>query len=138
MTAALAAAAEAEIPLTLRGAASSLVFATGQDADGEVLPDWAGLALSGTTIAVYMGRSVAAKVAERLREAGLDATTPVAIVENATRPERRAFAGTLRDLAAFAERTDVDGPTLILIGQTAAEGALASAEPLRPARSLAA
>ena len=32
VTAALAAAAEAEIPLTLRGTASSLVFATGQDA----------------------------------------------------------------------------------------------------------
>ena len=63
VTAALAAAAEAEIPLTLRGAASSLVFATGQDADGDVLPDWAGLALSGATVAVYMGRSVAARVA---------------------------------------------------------------------------
>ena len=49
VTAAFAAAAEAEIPLTLRETSSSLVFATGHDADGETLPDWAGLALNGAT-----------------------------------------------------------------------------------------
>ncbi len=63
ITAAFAAAAEAEIPLTLRETSSSLVFATGHDADGETLPDWAGLALRGATVAVYMGRTVAASVA---------------------------------------------------------------------------
>jgi len=138
VTAALAAAAEAEIPLTLRGTASSLVFATGHDAAGDVLPDWAGLALSGATVAVYMGRSVAAKVASRLVQAGLDPAMPVAAIENATLPERRHFVGTLRDLTAFGVRSDVDGPTLILIGRTAAEGVSALAEPLRPAQSLAA
>jgi hypothetical protein len=43
VTAALAAAAEAEIPLTLRDVASSLVFATGEDADGNIIgyiPRW--------------------------------------------------------------------------------------------------
>jgi uroporphyrin-III C-methyltransferase/precorrin-2 dehydrogenase/sirohydrochlorin ferrochelatase len=138
VTAALAAAAEAEIPLTFRGAASSLVFATGHDASGEVLPEWAGLALSGATVAVYMGRTVAAAVAERLIEAGLPVATPVAVIENATLPERRMFAGVLRDLTAFAERSDVNGPALILIGRTAAEGAVSFAEPLPPARTLAA
>ncbi len=130
VTAALAAAAEAEIPLTLRGTASSLVFATGQDAAGDVLPDWAGLALAGTTVAVYMGRAVAARVARRLIEAGLSGSTPVAVIENATLPERRLFAGVLADLSEIETRSDVDGPTLIVIGQSAAEGALTAAEPL--------
>ena len=134
VTSALAAAAEAEIPLTLRGTASCLVFATGQDASGEVLPDWAGLALSGATVAVYMGRSVAAAVAKRLMQAGLGAQIPVAVIENATLPARRLFAGVLGELAEIAERTDIDGPTLILIGQAAAEGALSLAEPLAAAR----
>jgi uroporphyrin-III C-methyltransferase/precorrin-2 dehydrogenase/sirohydrochlorin ferrochelatase len=138
VTSALAAAAEAEIPLTLRGTASSLVFATGHDAAGETLPGWAGLALSGATVAVYMGRSVAGDVAARLMQAGLSAATPVAIVENATLPERRLFAGRLADLAAFADRGNVDGPALILIGPAAAEGALHAAEPLAPARVRAA
>ncbi len=138
ITAAFAAAAEAEIPLTLRGSASSLVFATGHDSSGDILPDWAGLALSGSTVAVYMGRSVAARVAERLVDAGLDPGTPVAVIENATLPEWRHFAGTLNELAAFGERTDVSGATLILIGQAAAEGAFSLVEPLLPARTLAA
>jgi len=138
VTSALAAAAEAEIPLTLRGTASSLVFATGQDAAGDVLPDWAGLALGGATVAVYMGRSVAGRIAERLIAAGLAAATPVAVIENATLPDRRLFAGSLGELPGFAAREDVDGPALILIGEAAAEGALAQAEPLAAARVLAA
>ncbi len=136
VTAALAAAAEAEIPLTLRGTASSIVFATGQDASGDVLPDWAGLALSGATVAVYMGRSVAAGVANRLMQAGLSAATPVAVIENATLPERRYFSGVLGELASLSSRDDIGGPTLILIGQAAAEGALSLAEPLVAARPL--
>jgi uroporphyrin-III C-methyltransferase/precorrin-2 dehydrogenase/sirohydrochlorin ferrochelatase len=141
VTAAFAAAAEAEIPLTLRGTSSAIVFATGQDAAGDVLPDWAGLALSGATIAVYMGRSVAAGVAARLIAAGLAGTTPVAVIEHAARPERRLLAGTLGALPALAERDDIEGPTLILIGAAAAAGALDAAEPLAahaPARVRAA
>ena len=142
VTAAFAAAAEAEIPLTLRGVASSLVFATGHEAAGaegrSALPDWAGLALAGSTVAVYMGRTVAASVAQRLMAAGLSTATPVAVIENATLPTSRYFAGTLADLVAFAERTDVDGPALIVIGDAAAEGARTSAEPLRAAGTLAA
>src|SRR5690606_34807050 len=78
ITAAFAAAAETEIPLTLRDSSSALVFATGHDADGKTLPGWSSLALAGATVAVYMGRTVAADVAARLIEAGLSASTPVA------------------------------------------------------------
>lgn len=138
VTSALAAAAEAEIPLTLRGTASSLIFATGQDAGGDILPDWAGLALSGATIAVYMGRSVAAKVAARLMQAGMAGATPVAIVENATLAERRLFVGELSELADFAGRTGIDGPALIFIGVAAAEASLSHAETLAPSRIMAA
>ena len=106
ITAAFAAAAETEIPLTLRDRSSALVFVTGHDADGETLPGWAGLALTGATVAVYMGRSVAAKVATRLIEAGLAGSTPVAVLENASRPDRRAYAGRLDELAALAARTE--------------------------------
>jgi uroporphyrin-III C-methyltransferase/precorrin-2 dehydrogenase/sirohydrochlorin ferrochelatase len=135
VTSALAAAAEAEIPLTLRGTASSLIFVTGHDRDGEVLPGWASLAVSGATVAVYMGRSVAASLASRLLAAGLDISTPVAVIENATLKDRRVFAGSLTELAAFADRDDLDGPALILIGPSVAEGALGFAEPLAPTRT---
>jgi uroporphyrin-III C-methyltransferase/precorrin-2 dehydrogenase/sirohydrochlorin ferrochelatase len=127
ITAAFAAAAEAEIPLTLRDSSSSLIFATGQDADGQTLPDWAGLALGGATVAVYMGRSVAAAVAARLIEAGMNASTPVAVIENASRPDRRAYAGRLDELAQLAARPELTGPVLILVGDVVAQGNIAEA-----------
>jgi uroporphyrin-III C-methyltransferase/precorrin-2 dehydrogenase/sirohydrochlorin ferrochelatase len=137
VTAALAAAAEAEIPLTMRGAASSIVFAAGHAAAGEA-PDWTPLALSGATVAVYMGRSVAAQVAAGLIGAGLSPATPVAIVEKASLAGARHFSGTLADLARCGANDDGDAPTLILIGRATAQGALSLAAPLAPARVLAA
>ncbi len=125
ITAAFAAAAETEIPLTLRGVASSLTFATGHDIDGETLPDWAGLALGGATVAVYMGLTVAAKVASQLVAAGLRPSTPVAVIENASLPSQRAYAGRLDELGLIAGRPEVRGPALILIGEVVAAGALA-------------
>ncbi len=124
ITAAFAAAAENEIPLTLRETSSALVFATGHDADGETLPGWAGLALSGATVAVYMGHAAAARVAARLVEAGLSASTPVAVIENASRADRRAFAGRLDELARIAAQPEIAGPVLIIIGEVVAEGAI--------------
>jgi uroporphyrin-III C-methyltransferase/precorrin-2 dehydrogenase/sirohydrochlorin ferrochelatase len=126
VTAAFAAAAEAEIPLTLRDVASSLVFATGQDADGESLPGWAGLALSGATVAVYMGKAVAAKVAAQLIEAGLPPATPIAVIENASRADHRAYAGRLDELASLAGRPELTGPVLIIVGDVVAAGAIAA------------
>ena len=117
VTAALAAAASAKLPLTLRGVASSVVFATGHDKDGETLPGWAPLALGGTTIAVYMGKTVAGAVAARLAEAGLAAATPAAVVENASRNDESIFGGTLADLARLGDRHDITGPVLIVIGE---------------------
>lgn len=138
ITAAIAAAAETEIPLTLRHAASSLVFASGHDCDGETLPDWAGLALTGATVAVYMGHSVAGKVAARLMADGLAGSTPVAVVDNASRRDRVALAGRLDRLHELAARPEIKGPVLIIIGEVVAEGALqiepaAAAFPVRAA-----
>ncbi len=137
VTAAFAAAAEAQIPLTLRGVSSSLVFATGHTADGDTLPDWAGLALRGVTVAVYMGRTVAARVATQLIAAGLAAATPVAVIENASRADASAHAGRLDELASLAGRDDIAGPVLIIVGEVVAAGALRPA-PAAPLAELAA
>ncbi|MEP0232903.1 siroheme synthase CysG [Roseibium sp.] len=130
VTAAFAAAASAQLPLTLRGVASTLVFATGHNAKSETLPEWAGLALQGSTVAVYMGRTVAAAVADKLIAAGMGRETPVAIIENAAHPEERQFAGTLSDLCVLEGRGDIDGPVLIVIGEAVGHAALEKAEPI--------
>ncbi|GAB1580677.1 siroheme synthase CysG [Phyllobacterium phragmitis] len=130
ITSAFAAAADMELPLTLRGVASSLVFTTGHDMSGEILPDWARLALSGATIAVYMGSSVAASIAARLMSAGLHEDTAVAVVENASRPDRRMFHGLLKDLPALEKRDDLAGPVMVVIGDAVAGAAIHKAEAL--------
>ncbi len=130
ITSAFAAAADFELPLTLRGVASSLVFTTGHDLTGDVLPDWASLAVSGATIAVYMGRTVAASVAERLMQAGLPAETTVAVVENASRPDRRLLHGILRDLPDLQHRDELTGPVMVIIGDAVAGANFELSEPL--------
>ncbi|MBX3567385.1 MAG: siroheme synthase CysG [Rhizobiaceae bacterium] len=130
VTSALAAAADFELPLTLRGVSSSLVFTTGHDLKGRSLPDWARLAISGATVAVYMGRSVAADVAARLIDAGLSPDTAVAVVEHASLPQRRRFHGTLADLPSLASRADLGGPVMTIIGDSVAGANFARSLPL--------
>ncbi len=130
VTSAFAAAADLAMPLTLRGTASSLVFTTGHDLKGGTLPDWARLAIEGATVAVYMGRSVAASVADNLIEAGLAMDTPVAAVENASRSDARLFHGTLCDLPSLAGMEELTGPVMVIIGEAVAGADLTRATAL--------
>ncbi|MEM8813315.1 MAG: siroheme synthase CysG [Pseudomonadota bacterium] len=138
VTAAIAAASSFALPLTLRRVASSVVFATGHDVNADTLTSWAGLALAGTTVAVYMGKSVAGRVAARLTASGLDAMTPVAVLENVSRRDERAFVGRLGDLTALSERADIEGPVLIVIGAVVRHADLSQAVPLLTLQSEAA
>ena len=130
VTAAFAAAADFELPLTLRGVASSMVFTTGHDLKGGTLPDWGKLAISGATVAVYMGRSIAAQVASRLIAAGLSPDTAVAVVENASRQQKRLFHGTLSDLPSLEARTELDGPVMTIIGDAVAGANFSNSTPI--------
>lgn len=137
VTAAFAAAADFELPLTLRGVTSSMVFTTGHDLKGNTLPDWARLAISGATVAVYMGRSVAAEVAGRLIAAGLSSDTSVAVVENASLSGRRLYHGTLADLPSLQDRTDLTGPVMTIIGDAVAGANFDRSTPLAARRTAA-
>lgn len=138
ITSAIAAAADMQLPLTLRGVASSLIFTTGHDMAGDILPDWARLALSGATIAVYMGATVAASVAHRLTAAGLHEDTAVAVVENAGRSERTMLHGLLKDLANLENHKELHGPVMVIIGDAVAGASLEGARPLAHQQTVAA
>jgi uroporphyrin-III C-methyltransferase/precorrin-2 dehydrogenase/sirohydrochlorin ferrochelatase len=130
VTAAFAAAADFALPLTLRGVASSIVFTTGHDLRGNALPDWAKLAIGGATVAVYMGRSIAAEVALHLIRAGLSPDTAVAVVENASLGRRAMFHGTLADLPSLQERAELTGPVMTIIGDAVAGADFSRSLPL--------
>ena len=79
-------------------------------------------AAGGHTHVIYMATSEAAAVRDRLLADGVAAATPVAIVENGTRPDERISTGRLADLARLAAGHG-DGPSLIIVGEVAARAA---------------
>jgi uroporphyrin-III C-methyltransferase/precorrin-2 dehydrogenase/sirohydrochlorin ferrochelatase len=118
VTAALACAAYAGIPLTHRERAHSLHFVTAQAAGEGV--DWGPLARRGQTLAVYMGVAAAAVVQERLLAARLPPATPVAIVENGTRPGQRVVVTEVGALAGSVAAHRIRSPAMLIVGQVAA------------------
>jgi uroporphyrin-III C-methyltransferase len=118
ISAALGAAAAAQIPLTHRDHASIVSFVAGQ-CKGLSQQDWAGLAGKGRTLVIYMGVKTAPMIAEKLMEDGLAPDVPVAVIENAARPEMRVLRASLAGLPQLVETRGVKSPALIVIGGVA-------------------
>lgn len=121
VTAALACAAQAGIPLTHRGVSRSVTFVTGHTKDGVLEVDFAGLARSltspgGSTVAVYMGIVTLPALAAGLAAHGLDLTTPAALIERGGSPRQRELRGTLASIAVEAQAWSDGGPALLIIG----------------------
>jgi uroporphyrin-III C-methyltransferase len=75
ISAALGAAAAAQIPLTHRDSASIVSFVAGQ-CKGLTDQDWAGLAGKGRTLVIYMGVATAETIADKLMADGLAPDVP--------------------------------------------------------------
>ena len=119
ITAALGCAAEAGLPLTLRGTANRLALITAQHADDAAATDWSGLSDPETTVVVYMGLAAAAAVRDGLIAAGRDPRTPVAVLARGTRPDSASVTGRLAALETLACEAG-EGPALIVIGDVVA------------------
>lgn len=120
VTAALACAAAAGIPLTHRSWAQSVRFVTARRRDGAVNAEWPELARPGQTLVVYMGLAVLPTLCERLLAEGAAPATPVAVVAKGTLPGQRIVGGTLCDIAARAKAANLRGPATTIIGRVAA------------------
>lgn len=128
ISAANGAAAAAQIALTHRDSASIVSFVAGQ-CKGLSEQDWAGLAGKGRTLVIYMGVKTAPQIAEKLMADGLAPDMPLAIIENAARPEMRVLRGVLAGLPDLVTDEQVVSPALIVIGQvTARQSALADSQ----------
>ncbi|MBY0329396.1 MAG: siroheme synthase CysG [Acetobacteraceae bacterium] len=123
VTAALACAAEAGIPLTHRDAARMVTFATGHTREGRLDLDFAALARPGQTLAVYMGLATLGALQAGLVGAGLDPATPAAIVENGGADRPRLLHGTLASVAAAGPGWSSGRPALVLVGEVVGLGA---------------
>ena len=105
ITAAAAAAAYAELPLTRRRRASSVALCTGHT--GQVAVPEA------DTLVYYMAAARLPEVAQRVLERGRPPETPVALVRNASRPEQSVTTLTLVEAARLPAP---DPPLVAVIG----------------------
>jgi uroporphyrinogen III methyltransferase/synthase len=161
VTAGVAAAAYAGIPVTHRGLSTAVALITGhtresapdgssktpggkthtaeqtrnnepEEAVAEL--DWPALAAFPGTLVFYMGVRQLPHIAERLIAAGRAAEQPVALVQRGTLPDQRTVTATLATIAEVARREQVKAPAITIVGEVAA---LASELSWLPAKPLA-
>lgn len=121
VTSAIAAGEVAGVPATHRERASSLTVVTGHEdpTKDDTAIDWAALAATveaGGTLVILMGVGRLADNVAALDSRGLDAGTPVAMVERATLPDERVVTGTMDTIADRAESADVRPPAVTIVG----------------------
>jgi uroporphyrinogen III methyltransferase/synthase len=122
ITAGIAAAAYAGIPVTQRGLASAVALITAhEDPDKpESAIDWHALAAFPGTLVFYMGVRTLPALCERLIEAGRSGAEPAAIVSHGTLAAQRTVLGTLATIAQDAARAGLGAPAITVIGEVAA------------------
>ncbi len=116
VTAASGCAAYAGIPLTHRDHAQACIFVTAHGKDGVLNLDWDLLLRPGQTVAVYMGLSSLAQLADGFLAHGADPDLPVAIVENGTLATQKIVTGNLANIRSSAEAAALAGPAMIIVG----------------------
>jgi len=119
ITAAVACAAYAGVPLTHRDHAQSVRFVTAHCQSSRDTLDWNGLAQERQTLAIYMGVAELGGLQARLIGHGRAPSTPFALIENGSRPEQRVITGTLANLAERAAFHMVRSPALLILGEVA-------------------
>lgn len=122
VTSAIGGLALGGVPVTHRGVATSFAVVTGHEDptkphDGV---DWARLAVATDTIVVLMGAARLEGIARALIEGGRPASTPAAVIQEASTPRQRAVMGTLATIAGVALAARIEAPALFVIGDVAA------------------
>lgn len=115
VTAGLAALAAAGIPATLRGINRAVIFAAGHGADEDF--DWTPIARTGQPIVLYMVMHNLERITAAMREAGIAASMPAAIIVSASTPKQRVVVSTLEKLAGDARAQKLEPPAIVVIGE---------------------
>lgn len=120
ITAAVACGAYAGIPLTHRDHAQSVRLITAHCQASIDRLDWQDLACDRQTLAFYMAVAQLEVIQQQLLSNGRAPDTPIALVENGTRPDQRVVTATLDQLVTIARSHDIQSPAMLYIGEVAA------------------
>ncbi len=119
ITSGLAALTSLNVPLTHRNHAHGVVFVTGHAKPGDTGTDWVQLAHTARqaklTLIIYMGVSGSQQIQDQLLQ-GLPASTPAAIIHNASLPTQRHAVCTLEQLRSTIDTEQMQSPSVIVIG----------------------
>lgn len=117
ITAAVGAAAGANISLTDRRVASQVLFTTFSRGETGSWLSWAAVTPE-TTIAIYMPGMHYGEVVDRLVENGLSPETPCVVVSQATRAEQQVR---WTNIAALSSEAQLPAPSILLVGRVATQ-----------------
>lgn len=126
ITAASGASAYAGIPLTHRECAQSVRFITAHLKSATEEPNWQALVAgasgspsssSGETLVFYMGLKRIGTIMQRLETHGLKASTPVAVIDQASTAQQQVCIGTLENIAQRVAEQNFQGPAVTIVGE---------------------
>lgn len=135
VTSAIAAPAYAGIPVTQRGMTSHVTFFTGHEdpEKTESSIDFNALAKLGGTQVMLMGVERIEAIAQQMRENGVRADLPVALVRWGTTGRQRVLKGTLENIAQRVIEENFEPPAVAIFGEVVSLGSelnWAAARPL--------
>lgn len=116
ISAGLAAASGAGIPLTHRGIATSVRFLTGCYQSGSQFNGLKSTYQDDETLVFYMGLHVLENIVASLKT-DLPSDMPVAIVSNASLPTQSVLVGNLGDIVQKQKIANLTAPAIIIVGR---------------------
>jgi uroporphyrinogen III methyltransferase / synthase len=136
ITAAIAVASYAGIPITQRDTASAVALVTGRESNSrngeaqegealvlesraEPLLDYTALARFPGTLVFYMGVTTAEHWSQALITAGKSPSTPVVILRRVSLPDQKRLETTLAGVAAVVRDTKLRPPVVFIVGEVA-------------------
>jgi len=119
ITSAIAVAAYAGIPLTVRSENSTVGFITGNEdplkKDSQI--DWKALPRALGTMVFLMGVGNLEKIVNKLISNGKSPKTPVAIINWGTTVKQKTIMGNLKNIAQLAKKNKIAPPAIIVVGE---------------------
>lgn len=131
VSASLAAASLAGIPMTRRGESRGVTIRTGHGKDGYVRT--LDVPRAEETLVVLMGHGAVGEIMEGLIDEGRDPQTPAAAISRAGLPDQRVLLATIGTLAEAVESAALVRPVTFVIGEVAKRARVASAVAARVA-----
>jgi len=115
ITAATASAAAMGRSLTERGKTDRVVFATGACRPGDPSPNISELLQPGTTVALYMAVNAAPRIAQQLRQQGLESDFGIDIVSSVSHSDQKIVRTALGTLECTIENENVQSPAIMVL-----------------------